>query len=124
MSNVIAYMEGTDPLWLTTLQLWGYGTLPVSNGVDGHGRNIQMINERRKPDLVLCYLHKLAPVAGTDLLIGEMLHRTKVYEIPVLCVCPRELMDKANETKPADTPPNVEFVDPADVLNRIREILG
>ena len=35
--NVIGYLEGTDARCLTTWTLRGCGTLPLSNGSDGHG---------------------------------------------------------------------------------------
>ena len=122
MAKVIGYMQGTDSLWLTSLCAMSFTTLPLSNGWDGFGTNIQLITDQRKPDLVLCYLHKLIPTPGSDLTPGDMLERTKMFEIPVIVVCPKSLHKQAR-LKAKDLPPNAELTDPADVLARIQELL-
>jgi hypothetical protein len=119
MAKVVGYMEGTDPLWLTSLSAMSYTTMPLSNGWDGFGMNIQLITDQRKPDLVLCYLHKLIPTPGADVTPGDLLERTKMFDIPVLIVCPRELHALA-QTKAGDLPGNAELTDPADVMPRIK----
>ena len=123
MPGLIGYMAGTDSLWLTALVAEGYDALPISNGVDGHGLNIQLIHGERKPDLVLCYLHKLIPAPGVDVTTADLLYRTRVYNVPVIIVCPKELHDKARVLIP-DLPQNVELVDPSEVIPKIKAALS
>jgi hypothetical protein len=122
MAKVIGYMQGTDSLWLTSLSAMSFTTLPLSNGWDGFGMNIQLITDQRKPDLVLCYLHKLIPTPGADLTPADLLERTKMFEIPVIIVCPKNLHELAL-AKVKDLPKNAELTDPADVLARIQELI-
>ena len=122
MGKVIGYLEGTDALWLTTLQMLGYDTEPVSNGSDSHGMNIQMIDERRQPSLVLGYIHKIMPTPDMETSPGEILNRTTIYQIPVLVVCPTEHHERARQLVP-ELPSNAQLVDPGDVINKIRQIL-
>ena len=123
MPKVIGYMAGTDSGWLTTLGVLGYVTLPLSNGYDGHGLNIQLISNQRKVDLVLCWLHKLIPTPGEEVTTDELLARTTMFEIPVLVVCPAALHGKVRE-RGVELPKNAQLIDPADVVERIAKILG
>ena len=122
MPKVIGYMAGTDSEWLTTLGILGYVTLPLSNGFDGHGLNIQLISNQRKVDLVLCWLHKLIPTPGEDVTMDELLARTTMFEIPVLVVCPGRLHGKV-QGRSIELPRNAQLIDPADVVERITQIL-
>jgi hypothetical protein len=120
--RLIGYLEGTDSLWLTTLEANGHDTLPISNGFDSHGRHIGLINKKNLFDLVIGYFHKLMPPVNSDTSVGEILHRTTVYNIPVLAVCPSDLQEKAR-SQVEDWPQNVEFVDPGEVPARAMELL-
>jgi hypothetical protein len=121
--KVIGYMEGTNSEWLTTLGVLGFDTLPISNGYDGHGLNIQLISNQRCPDLILGYLHKVIPTPDLELTVKDLLGRTTMFEIPVLIVCPTELFDRARE-KAVELPPNAMLVDPSQVLNEIKKRLA
>ena len=88
MAKTIGYLDGTDPLWLTDLLLRGHDTVPISNGADGHGINIQHINPQHRVDVIIGYVHKIVPSRGQDMSVQELLHATRVYEIPVLIACP------------------------------------
>ena len=55
----VGYLEGTDPVMLSRLAAGGVGTLPLSNGVDNHGKFINAITERDEIDLVVGPLHKI-----------------------------------------------------------------
>lgn len=123
MTKIIGYLEGTNAAWLTTLAMKGYDVLPLSNGYDGHGLNIQMIHLTRKPGLVIAYLHKLLPSAPYETTIDELLYRTKIFEIPVIVVCPQEFHDRARQVTP-EMPSNAILVDPKDVLAKALEVLG
>lgn len=122
MAKVIGYMEGTDPLWLTSLSAMSYTTMPLSNGWDGFGMNIQLITDQRKPDLVLCYLHKLIPTPGADVTLGDLLERTHMFDIPVIIVCPKDLHEQARN-KAGNIPANAELTDPAEVMERVKTLI-
>ena len=109
MAKVIGYFEGSDSVWLTSLQLQGHDTLPLSNGADGHGLNVQQLSPQHQVDLVIGYLHKLVPVPGRDLLVRDQLHATKVYDIPVLIACPGAA-HAAGRARLGDLPPNAVLV--------------
>ena len=122
MTKIIGYLEGTNAVWLSTLSLKGYDVLPLSNGYDGHGLNIQMIHLTRKPGLVIGYLHKLLPSAPYETTIEELLYRTKIFNIPVIVVCPKEFHERAKQVV-HDLPENAMLVDPDDVLEKALELL-
>jgi len=118
MSKTIGYFEGTDSTWLTELQLLGHHTLPLSNGVDGHGLDVQHLNPQNHVDAVIGYLHKLVPSPGQELTPLELLHATRIYEIAVFIACPRGSHDIARR-RLGELPPNAQLVDPADMLKAV-----
>ncbi len=122
MSKTIGYMEGTDPVLLTTLAVRNYSVLPISNGLDGHGLNIQLIHKERKPDLIVCYLHKLLPSPGYDATVASLLYRPRIFEIPIVIICPKEYHELACEIAP-NLPDCAYLTDPADVISRLNELL-
>ena len=123
MPKVIGYLEGSDSLWLTSLQLMGHDTMPLSNGFDGHGMNIQQLNPQHKISVVICYMHKLVPPRHLSISTKEVLHATAVYEIPVLVVCPKDSFNAARE-RLGELPTNVQLVDPADVMATLKKLLA
>lgn len=122
MTKLIGYMEGTDPLWLTTLQLLGYDTLPLSNGQDGHGLNIQLITQNNRPDLIICWLHKLVWPCYYEVTPKELLHSTQLYNIPVLVACPAEHHNKVAGLL-GEMPANVRLVAPDQILDTVKQTL-
>lgn len=122
MSKVVGYFEGSDSVWLTSLLLLGHDTLPLSNGADGHGLNIQALTPQHNCSLVIGYLHKLVPV-NREVTPADLLHATKVYEIPVLIACPSCSHEMARN-RLGDLPANVKVVDPNELLKRAEEILA
>ena len=123
MSKMIGYMEGTDALWLTSLQILEYDTLPLSNGWDGHGMNILQLSPQQHVDVVVGYLHKIMPPKWTETTAQELLHATKVYDIPVLIVCPKADHATARQ-RIGHLPSNVTLVDPSAVLETIKKTTG
>lgn len=123
MSKVIGYLEGADALWLTQLQLMGHDTMPLSNGYDGHGMNIQQLNPQHKIAVIICYMHKLVPPRHLSITLKEVLHATTVYEIPVLVACPRQSFDKA-QTRLGELPANIHLVDPAEMISQAEKLLA
>jgi len=56
----VGYLEGTDSTILTRLAVSGIDTLPLSNGVDGHGKYVNHLS-KGEVDVVVGYAHKLTP---------------------------------------------------------------
>jgi hypothetical protein len=122
MTKLIGYMEGADPVWLTTLQVKGYNTMPLSNGMDGHGQHIRLISDHVKPDLIICYLHKLIPPEEAEFTAAELLLPAKLYGVPVLVVCPAAYHPEAADLLPP-IGDGIELVDPYAVLDRAASYL-
>ena len=118
----VGYFEGTDPVVLTSLICDGCDTIPVSNGVDNHGRHIRLINEESKVDLLLGYLHKIYAPDDLDTQAEDVFHVCDMYQIPFLVIVPRELHRRVGEIF-VDCADAIQFVDPADVLQTARTIL-
>jgi len=124
MSNrLVGYLIGVDPLLLTSLEVDGFDTIPISNGYDGHGKSIQLLSPSDEVVLIISYFHKLMPPLSMNLEIRDILYRSTTYNIPILTICPAELTEKAKALCD-DWPENVEFVDPANVLTRAKKILA
>jgi hypothetical protein len=119
----IGYFEGTDSTLLTELICAGFDTLPVSNGVDHHGKNVHRINDQEKYDLLIGYVHKLYAPVEYNLPYQDVFHICRTYGIPLLLEVPTHLHESAKKLMP-DSPSVVEFVDPSDTLKRALELLG
>ncbi len=119
----VGYFEGTDSLLLTSLICAGYDTLPVSNGVDHHGRNVRRINQQEKYDILIAYPHKLYAPVQYDLPYQDVFHICKTYGIPLLLEVPEHLKESAMRLMP-DPPDVVEFLDPSEILERALALLG
>lgn len=119
----IGYFEGTDSTLLTSFICAGYDTLPVSNGVDHHGKSVYSINDKEKYDILIGYVHKLYHPDRFNLPYERLFHTCSTYGIPLLIEVPSGLQDKARALMP-EAPDVVEFLDPADILDRALELLG
>ena len=121
--KVIGYFEGADPAWLTSLVARGHDTLPVSNGYDGHGKNVRLFSAKDKVDAVIGYLHKVVAPPRWEASTEDILHSCFTYSVPVLLAVPGALHGKAKELlgKVAD---NVRLVDPSEMLDAVKETLG
>ena len=118
----VGYFEGTTSTLLTSLICAGFDTLPVSNGVDHHGKNVRRINQQEKYDILIGYPHKLYAPADYDLPYQEIFHICKTYGIPLLLEVPEHLKEAAQRLMP-DSPDVVEFLDPSVILERALELL-
>lgn len=119
----VGYFEGTDSGLLTSLIVSGYDTLPVSNGVDRHGRSVYRITDKEKYDLLIGYLHKLYHPVQLDLPYQKLFRICSTYQIPLLIMVPETLRNRAEELMP-EKPSVAEFVDPAQVLERALQLLA
>ena len=121
--KLVGYFEGTDSTLLTGLICAGFDTLPVSNGVDHHGKNVRRINSQEKYDILIGYIHKLYAPEEYDLPYQEVFRICRTYSIPLLLEVPGDLKEKAQQLMP-DAPDVVEFLDPSEILDRALALLA
>lgn len=94
---IVGYLEGTDPLILTRLNLEGIGTTPLGNSFDGHGKYVGHITRNDGITVVVGYLHKILPTGVHTVAPPDFLNACRVHDIPVLMVAPADQHDKAVE---------------------------
>jgi hypothetical protein len=124
--KTIGYFEGTDSKVLTSLVCDGHLTLPISNGYDSHGRHVRLINEEKRYDLLVGYLHKIFSPSNLDLnytSYQDIFHVCRTYRVPLLLEVPAELHEKARALFD-EVPDIVQFVDPADTIAVAKRILA
>ena len=119
----VGYFEGTDPAVLTSLICDNCDTLPISNGFDNYGQHVRLLNEERKVDLLIGYLHKIIAPAGADTQAEDIVRVCEIYQIPFLLIVPQPLHQCARR-KLRHWPDEVQMVDPAKVLEQARIVLG
>ena len=83
---IVGYLEGTDPVVLSKLTAQGVQTLPLSNGMDSHGKDINLIAKEDGISVIVGYLHKVVPVTGIDLSIEDVLQNCRAHSIPVFII--------------------------------------
>ena len=137
--KTIGYFDGTDSALLTELVARGFGTLPLANDWDGHGKIASHIAPS-DVDLIIGYLHKLVGPKHTTIKKGkpqipsgigghqglspyDLLYHAKGYNIPVLVIVPAEHHDAAKELlgKAIDF---VTLVSAEELKEKVRELLG
>jgi hypothetical protein len=121
MPKTIGYFEGTNPEWLTALVARGHNTLPVSNGYDGHGKNVRLYSSTIRDDLVIGYLHKVISPPGWEASTEEILHGIKTYGIPCLLAVPSALHDNAKAL--LGDLSSIKLVDPDRMLDEVDKLL-
>jgi hypothetical protein len=119
--KMVGYFEGTDSPWLTTLIAQGWDTMPVSNGYDGHGKNVALFTSQSKVDVVIGYLHKVIAPLTAEISTRDILHACITYDIPVLLACPEALQGAASKIL-GELGANVQLVDPAEMLPRMKQL--
>ena len=126
MRKTIGYFDGTGSKLLTSLVCAGYDTLPLSNGFDNHGRNVRLINDQNRYDLLISSVHKIfAPetILPNQVSYQDVFHICRTYQIPLILEVNTDLQDKVREM--LENPPDiVKFVDPQDTLQVALQILG
>ena len=121
--KAVGYFEGTDSRLLTQLIMLGYDTIPVSNGLDNHGKSVARINSEEKYDVLVGYLHKITAQDDDELQSQDIFHICRTYDIPLLLEVPTHLQERARQLLP-DAPKIVEFLDPAETLDRALQLLA
>ena len=123
MRKNIGYFEGTDPLLLTRLTMHGIDTLPISNGVDNHGKEVRYLTKADEIEIVIGYFHKVIPLDEMKMTTEDMLFSCAAYEIPVLLIVPEDLREKAPAAIGA-LPKGVQFVTLDEAFDAVMKILG
>jgi hypothetical protein len=118
----VGYFEGTDSRLLSALVCDGHDTIPISNGLDNHGKHIRLMNEENKVDVLVGYIHKVYAPEGAETCFQDIVHICQTYDIPLILEVYRDNQACAREKlgEPSDI---VRFVDPDDMLEALREIL-
>jgi hypothetical protein len=136
--KVVGYFEGTDPAVLSRLVAEGFGTLPLANNWDGHGKVASNL-EPGEVALIIAYLHKLLPpqrskerseevpapvgiAPSKDIQPIDLLYPAKSYNIPVLVVAPGDCHGEASSFL-EDAAEFVTFVTPDELEKRALKIL-
>jgi len=121
--GTIGYFEGTDPVTLTRLAIKGVNTLPVSNGWDNHGKNINHITKEDKITAVIGYLHKVIPIQGMAITIKDILFTCNAYNIKIFLIAPADLIDEAKKLV-ADAGNNIVIVTLDEVYSKLMEYIS
>ncbi len=136
--KIVGYFEGTDPFVLTRLVAEGFGTKPLANPWDNHGKIASRI-EPGEIHLIIGYLHKMLPPVGKketrdhptekmgihppkDSTPLDLLFPAKSNNIPVLILAPVDCLDEARELL-GDAAEFVTFVIPEELEKTALEIL-
>ncbi len=119
----VGYLEGTDPLFLNELAVRGVDTMPLSNGVDRHGKLIEHLSAADHVSAVVGYLYKIIPLAGASQTPADLLNACRVNGIPVLVIVQDSMqhqavaiLDRASEF--------VTMVDPARLRSVFERVTG
>ncbi len=120
--GTVGYMEGTDPLILTRLNLEGIGTLPLGNGFDGHGKYVGHLTRQDDVSLVITYLHKVLPTVDMTINARDFLIACRTHKIPVLVIAPEEYHQRAREML-GDIAEHVTMLTPDSVYDTAMKIL-
>ena len=119
----VGYLEGTDPLFLNELAIRGVDTMPLSNGVDHHGKLIDHLLESDEISAVVGYLYKIIPLAGTNKTPADLLNACRVNGIPVLIVVQDSMQHQAIEVLDGARE-FVTLVDPAKLRSAFERVTG
>ena len=122
MRKRVGYFAGTDSRLLTYLICHGYDTIPISNGLDNHGRYVRRINENNRFDLLIGYLHKIWGPEDAETQYQDIFHICRAFRMPLLLEVPRELQERARALM-EEIPEEVRFIDPSEILEAALAIL-
>ncbi len=120
---IIGYFEGTDPVILSKLTAQSIQTLPLSNGMDNHGKDINLITKDDGLSVIVGYLHKVVPVTGIELSIEDVLQNCRVHSIPVyIIISPGD--EVLAEKLMGDFVIYVQFTTPEKLFDKVLSLIG
>jgi len=120
--GTVAYFAGSDPLVLSKLVINGINTLPISNGWDNHGKDINHLTKEDNVSCVIGYIHKVFPVPNFQFSPQDILLTCKAYSIPVLLATPNDYIDQAKKLLHG-TGKNVKIVTPDDLYDEVAKLV-
>lgn len=123
--KVIGYLEGTSPRLLTRWVLRGFGTLPVSNGADGHGTYVAQLSGH-DVRVVVGYLHKFVPPKSPkwrNMGPNDLVYPLKLAQIPVVVVVDEEDKGRAREFL-SEIDGELIFASPEEVGTLVEKLLA
>ena len=119
----VGYLGGTDPLVLTRLAARGVGTLPLSNGVDNHGKFITSVSDRDGIDLVVGYLHKLARTQRQGFYPRDLLQPCLDIGVAVIVIVPEADQVLARQIL-GSVSDHARLVAPEQLYDTVAQMLG
>ena len=119
----VGYLEGTDAHFLNDLVARGIDTIPLSNGVDNHGKFVGHITKADEISIVVGFLHKIIPLADSGITPLDIIHSCQIHRIPTLIIAKKEIHDKAQAVL-GDASQIVTLVDPADIRSELDRLLA
>ena len=126
--KTVGYLEGTDPLFLSRLTLAGIYTLPLSNGIDNHGKYIGLISSKDNVGAIVGHLHKflILPYSTSD--PCDPFYACNLHNIPLLVVVPDGQTEQGQKMLQEKIYPNgltsAECVDESTLWQKVMETLG
>jgi hypothetical protein len=122
--KTIAYLEGTDPEFLTKLVCRGYRTLPIGNKADGRGKYIAYISVADEIDLIVGYFHKVSPHPTVTNSLKELLTPGIIHNIPILLLAPEEVKSEAEKIlAEATDSTSIKVIDSKHLMEEALKIL-
>jgi len=122
--KTVAYLEGTDPEFLTKLVCMGYKTFPIGNDTDNHGKNIAFITIADKIDLIVGYLHKVSPLPGMTKSLSDFLTPGVLHNIPILLLAPKDTLASAKKiVSKVTNSPYIKVIDYKELMDEAMKIL-
>lgn len=121
--KIIGYLEGTNPLLLSEVVAKGYGTMPLSNGWDNHGKFVGHISKGDGLSVVIGYLHKVMPLPNQNMEAGDVLYACRIHDIPVLLIAPKKYHKKVAE-RLGEQGKLLTLTDPEELPGKLYQIIG
>jgi hypothetical protein len=122
MKGNVGYLSGTDSATLSQLTAAGCNTIPLSNGWDNHGKYIGMLTVADNLGAVVGYFHKLVAPPEAQTPPATFLERARIHEIPVVIICPEDVMARAKDMLGADNK-GIHWVTPGQAFDKVVALL-
>lgn len=123
MAKSVGYLSGTDSATLSQLTAAGVITIPLSNGWDNHGKYVGMLTVADNIGAIVGYFHKFIGPPEAESHPTELLQRTRIHKIPVVVVCPANVMTQAKELL-GDNGKKLRWATPEQVYHQVMELVG
>ena len=123
MARNVGYLSGTDPATLSQLAASGVNTIPVSNGWDNHGKYIEAVTVSDNLGAIVGYYHKLVAPSEAKASPSGFLNGARIHKIPVVVVCPANVMTQAKETL-GDSGKKLHWATPDQVYRKVMALVG